>query len=190
MLGDLEEWTITNTSSVMHPWHIHDTHFWVTSVAGDTNIPRYLRGPKDVVMVRVDRPVVYRAEFLDFATAVPDTHQTYMEHCHILTHEDGGMMHQFAVIDTVIVNQLEQAKIEYWQIAPNPTTGSLSIKAQSKYPSTIRIFDVAGRLVSEEQLPPFHGSRDLRPLSDQPKGLYIVRWERRDGTANRKVILR
>lgn len=188
MLGDVEEWTITNNSQVAHPWHIHDTHFWVTSIDGDTNIPPQYRGPKDVMIVRDLQEVVYIAEFLDFATAVPDTHQTYMEHCHILTHEDGGMMHQFAVIDPLANVDFEEGEMR-WGVFPNPTQGRLNIHGESNKMSKIALYDMQGRRLWEENLAPFKGNRQLRSLDDLPKGLYLLRWERQDGNFHKKILL-
>ena len=188
MLGDVEEWTITNNSQVAHPWHIHDTHFWITSIDGDTAIPPQYRGPKDVMPVLDQQEVVYVAEFLDFGTAVPDTHQTYMEHCHILTHEDGGMMHQFAVIDPMAGVEVEAGEIA-WTVFPNPSQGQLSIHGKSPKASTVKLYDLQGRLVWEQELPAFNGNRRLKRMDGLTEGLYILQWNRTDGTWYRKVIL-
>jgi FtsP/CotA-like multicopper oxidase with cupredoxin domain len=102
-LGSTETWEITNTSGVAHPFHIHDVSFKIIKVSDATNIPNfpipdYFKGPKDVIFVQNNETISFTASFLDFSTA-PCPHNGYMYHCHILSHEDGGMMHQFVVID-------------------------------------------------------------------------------------------
>lgn len=81
-LGTVEEWTLTNTSTEQHPFHIHVNDFQVMSVNGK---PYDAHGLQDVVTIPIRGEVVIRNPFEDFAG-------TYVFHCHILNHEDGGMM--------------------------------------------------------------------------------------------------
>ena len=88
-LGTTEHWTITS-SMMAHPFHIHGCRFQVLSEDGAP--PRLeSRGWKDVVIVR------NRTELLvEFDNPAPRA-SPYMYHCHILEHEDAGMMGQFTV---------------------------------------------------------------------------------------------
>jgi FtsP/CotA-like multicopper oxidase with cupredoxin domain len=81
-LGDLEEWTIRNTSREQHPFHIHINDFQVKSVNGHR-----VRAPslQDTVVLPVHGRVVIRLRFTQFTGR-------FVFHCHILAHEDGGMM--------------------------------------------------------------------------------------------------
>jgi suppressor of ftsI len=81
-LGDLEEWTIINTSKEQHPFHIHVNDFQVMSINGHR-----VRAPslQDTVPLPVHGRVVIRLRFTDFTGR-------FVFHCHILNHEDGGMM--------------------------------------------------------------------------------------------------
>ena len=91
-LGDTEIWEIFNMSMVAHPFHIHDVQFYILD--RDGNIPpENERGRKDVVLVKQMETVRFIAKFEDFANEeVP-----YMYHCHMLQHEDEGLMGQFIV---------------------------------------------------------------------------------------------
>jgi len=80
--GSTEEWTVTNTSPLAHPFHIHVWPFTVTA-AGDG---RATTGtPQDVVLIPPRGWVRLRIPFTTFAGRS-------VYHCHILDHEDAGMM--------------------------------------------------------------------------------------------------
>ena len=92
-LGDTEIWEVMNASPLPHPFHIHDVHFLVLERNGEKpNIDQ--RGYKDTVLVMPGETVRLIMQFNDFAD--PDV--PYMFHCHMLEHEDGGMMGQFVVV--------------------------------------------------------------------------------------------
>jgi FtsP/CotA-like multicopper oxidase with cupredoxin domain len=81
-LGTVQEWSLTNASPMVHPFHIHTDYFQVMSVNG-RSYPA--RGRQDTVVLPVNGHVVIRIEFEHF------TGKTVF-HCHILDHEDRGMM--------------------------------------------------------------------------------------------------
>ncbi len=92
-LGDIEIWEIENATPLAHPFHIHDIQFRVLDRDGEPSLP-HERGLKDTVLVDAGSVVRVIAEFADFA----DPKHPYMYHCHILEHEDAGMMGQFVVV--------------------------------------------------------------------------------------------
>ncbi|MBK9736579.1 MAG: multicopper oxidase domain-containing protein [Saprospiraceae bacterium] len=98
-LGDIEIWEIHSKSNAYHPFHIHDIQFYILSRNGVLP-PLNERGRKDVVAVAPNEIVRFIAKFDDFGEGVP-----YMYHCHILPHEDKGMMGQFIVKKNVYVNK-------------------------------------------------------------------------------------
>ncbi|MEX0992143.1 MAG: multicopper oxidase family protein [Actinomycetota bacterium] len=81
-LGTVEEWTLKNTTDEEHPFHIHVNDFQVMSVNGK---PYHAAGMQDVVLIPAHGEVVIRMPFDDYAG-------TFVFHCHILGHEDPGMM--------------------------------------------------------------------------------------------------
>jgi blue copper oxidase len=91
-LDDVEIWEITNNSNIEHPFHIHDVQFYILDIDGAAP-PAYKAGRKDVVQVKAGETVRFITKFEDFA----DNDFPFMYHCHILPHEDKGMMGQFIV---------------------------------------------------------------------------------------------
>ncbi len=97
--GTLEEWTIRNDTDEVHDFHIHQVHFVIESVDGEEIHPRTWR---DTVLVpaqrrRGARSIPGTARILvDFRN--PAIRGTFVFHCHMLDHEDGGMMATIKVI--------------------------------------------------------------------------------------------
>jgi FtsP/CotA-like multicopper oxidase with cupredoxin domain len=95
-VGAVEDWTIENRALETHAFHIHQIHFKLLEVDGkpvahndmmDTVAIPYWegKGPYHSVKVRMD--------FSD-----PTIAGTFLFHCHILLHEDLGMMHKILVL--------------------------------------------------------------------------------------------
>ncbi|MCA9709984.1 MAG: multicopper oxidase domain-containing protein, partial [Myxococcales bacterium] len=106
--GAVEIWTLENTTMLAHPFHIHDIHFHILDIDADGAGPMqasapeaWQAGPKDTVLVPGGAAVRFIGQFSDFAVDPTgpggNADAAYMYHCHILPHEDGGMMGQFAV---------------------------------------------------------------------------------------------
>jgi FtsP/CotA-like multicopper oxidase with cupredoxin domain len=92
-LGAAETWVFENKTQMLHPMHIHDVQFRILSRNGAPPAAREA-GLKDVVLTQPGEKVELRLAFADFA----DPLTPYMMHCHILEHEDAGMMAQFTVV--------------------------------------------------------------------------------------------
>ncbi|MFS2223070.1 multicopper oxidase CueO [Pantoea sp. B65] len=91
-LGDYEKWTISGEGDAMlHPFHIHGAQFRILSENGKPP-EAHRSGWKD--MVRVEG---WRSEVLVRFNYVADAQHAYMAHCHLLEHEDSGMMLGFTV---------------------------------------------------------------------------------------------
>jgi FtsP/CotA-like multicopper oxidase with cupredoxin domain len=89
--GAVEEWTIRNITGELHEFHMHQVHFLVEAVNG-VEIPKKQQQLYDVFQLgywtgQGDPPSIKIK--LDFRG--PDTGD-FVYHCHILDHEDGGMM--------------------------------------------------------------------------------------------------
>ena len=91
--GDTERWTITVADGI-HTFHVHQTQFQILEINGEPPPPEDA-GWEDTVLVTEDREVVIAARFDSYTN--PDI--PYMFHCHVLDHEDTGMMGQFRVVD-------------------------------------------------------------------------------------------
>ncbi|MEV5438586.1 multicopper oxidase domain-containing protein [Streptomyces sp. NPDC052682] len=92
--GTTEVWTVRNSNGMPHNFHVHDVQFRVLEVNGSPPPPA-LGGPKDTVFV--PHGTTMRLALRFSGPADPDT--PYMYHCHLLYHEDEGMMGQFVVVD-------------------------------------------------------------------------------------------
>lgn len=89
-----ERWFITNEHFLAHNLHIHNARFLIHSIGGAPPVVE-LQGWKDTVYAPPSRTVIVDVEF---GTAT-DPNLPYMFHCHMLQHEDAGMMAQFVVVN-------------------------------------------------------------------------------------------
>lgn len=100
--GTVEEWTILNPTGEWHVFHIHQTDFQVTEING---VPQPFVGHQDNVNVAFQpddaSPPGQVKVLIDFRN--PLTIGKFVYHCHILEHEDGGMM---AVAEVVAPSQM------------------------------------------------------------------------------------
>lgn len=95
--GATEVWEIKNASPMAHPFHAHAVQYQILERDGKPATGVDL-GWKDTFLVQPGGSVKIIAKF-DPIINVGD----YMYHCHILEHEDAGMMGYFKVGDTGIV---------------------------------------------------------------------------------------
>jgi spore coat protein A, manganese oxidase len=89
-IGTTETWTFSGASRI-HAVHIHGTDFRVLSRDGAPP-PAWEDGLKETVLVHPKETVVVELRFTDNLG-------TYVFHCHVLEHEDNGMMAQYQVTD-------------------------------------------------------------------------------------------
>ena len=90
-LGNIEEWTIRNDSDDFHVFHIHQIGFQVVEVNGK---PVPFAGYVDTVRVPERGEVKLRMPFTDRLIL-----GRFMFHCHVLRHEDKGMMANIEIYD-------------------------------------------------------------------------------------------
>jgi FtsP/CotA-like multicopper oxidase with cupredoxin domain len=91
--GAVEEWRIENRTEELHGFHMHQIHFLVTAV-NDVPIPKKQQQLYDVFEVPFwngDAGVPYPSITAKLDFRGPDIGD-FVYHCHILDHEDGGMM--------------------------------------------------------------------------------------------------
>ncbi|GAB3659111.1 multicopper oxidase domain-containing protein [Glycomyces tarimensis] len=91
--GTTEVWEVSNSDGFLHNFHVHDVQFQVLTVDGEAP-PPHLSGWKDTVQLEPQVPYRLAMRFSDYT----DPNMPYMFHCHILLHEDSGMMGQFVVL--------------------------------------------------------------------------------------------
>ena len=88
-----EIWELENRSRMAHPFHVHNTQFRILDRDGRSVGPAE-QGLKDTVLLRAGERARILTRFEDYT----DPNLPYMYHCHILEHEDAGMMGQFTVV--------------------------------------------------------------------------------------------
>lgn len=175
-LNNTETWQITSSSVFGHPFHIHDVQFNILSVNGVAPTAAQA-GWKDVVFIPArtspSSPAVVKfiAKFDDYA----DSLHPFMFHCHILLHEDEGMMGQFVVkapnVTTGITQHQKDAKD--FILYPNPANDKLYVSfvdptMQAYY---IRITNAVGKTLFMLPRPELESGIDISSLS---AGIYFI----------------
>jgi FtsP/CotA-like multicopper oxidase with cupredoxin domain len=81
-LGAVEEWTVLNKHEDDHVFHIHTNPFQMVAINGEKLVEQDWR---DTVVVPRNGSVTFRSRFLDFTGR-------FVHHCHMMNHEELGMM--------------------------------------------------------------------------------------------------
>ena len=95
--GDVEDWIIENRTQELHAFHIHQLHFLLVEWNGVPVDEPFLRDTINVAYwdgkSKQYPSVKLRMDFRD-----PNIIGTFVYHCHLLEHEDGGMMGVIRVV--------------------------------------------------------------------------------------------
>ena len=183
-LNNIEIWTLNNQSPIAHPFHIHDVQFYITELNGLAPPPN-MEGRKDVVLVPAMQTVKFITKFETFC----DSMAGYMYHCHMLPHEDEGMMGQFVVTCPTGLG-VSDLNIESDDILvfPNPSSSKITVKClNNDLISEVAIYDYSGRIVfakSDLNLNEF-----VFDLDSQPSGIYFIEIKTQEGINYRKLNL-
>jgi FtsP/CotA-like multicopper oxidase with cupredoxin domain len=95
--GDVEDWIIENRSTELHAFHIHQLHFLLVGWSGVPVNEPFLRDTVNVPYFN-GRSLEYPSVRLRMDFRDPDMIGTFVYHCHLLEHEDGGMMGTIRVL--------------------------------------------------------------------------------------------
>lgn len=184
-LNNIEIWQLTNSTMVAHPFHIHDVQFYVLDRDGNLP-PLNERGRKDVVLINSNETVRFITKFEDFA----DSLNPYMYHCHVLMHEDDGMMGQFIVKPASGVGiknfKLNDVTVKVY---PNPANNIMNIdinEIDHTQPLQLTIYDVLGKTVYSSSL-----SQMLNTVntSHWSKGVYTISLSQYQNSIYKKIII-
>ena len=185
-LNNVEIWKWVNNTFIAHPIHIHDMHFYILSINGNPPLAQEA-GRKDVVLVLPGDSIEFITRFETFADAtVP-----YMYHCHLLHHEDDGMMGSLLVLDTLSSSiQIIKNSSLYLKAYPNPSKEEWNITGTSRYPiNAATLFDVSGRVVTS-----LISVQNFNEISLQinntklSKGVYVLQLENGDSVQSIQLI--
>jgi bilirubin oxidase len=184
-INNIEIWKLVNQTMVAHPFHIHDVQFFILDRNGIPPTQSEL-GRKDVVLVPPGDSLRFITKFTDYA----DSLIPYMYHCHILMHEDGGMMGQFVVMPNTSVginkNALTNNEIK---IYPNPASKKFYIELNNFVPENkinMDVYNTTGELILSRDL----NKRSTSVNSDSwPSGIYFINLKIDNYTVSRKLII-
>ncbi len=186
-LNNTEIWSITNQSGIAHPFHIHDVQFYVLDRNGNPP-PASEQGRKDVILIRPQETVRFITKFEDFANdPVP-----YMFHCHMLIHEDGGMMLQFEVVDDLIGINEQQSENSNFVIYPNPVSnGKIDIEMLDENTAIkmIEICSLDGKSILSSTFKGWQTISDY-DVSRLKKGVYLVKVFTKESYYSQKIIIK
>lgn len=184
-LDNIEIWTLVNQTPIAHPFHIHDVQFYITEINGAAP-PANMAGRKDVVLVPGGgQTVKFIAKFETFC----DSMATYMYHCHMLPHEDDGMMGQFNVIcpTKVGVNEID-SDLNDLVVFPNPASNKVTLKFNSKEKILdITLYDYSGKLIFIKNK--INETEVSISTNNQPSGIYFIEVKTTQGITYRKLNL-
>jgi blue copper oxidase len=143
--GNTEIWIWINKTLVAHPIHIHDIHFFILDINGKLP-PKSQQGKKDVVLVLPGDTVRFLTKFEDFS----DSTTPYMYHCHLLHHEDDGMMGSFLVLPqkkSGIYNFSDNLSV--LKLYPNPASEYINLELSQLLTTKadLRLTDMLGRQI-------------------------------------------
>lgn len=185
-LDNIEIWQLTNLTMVAHPFHLHDVPFFILDRDGNLP-PMWERGKKDVVLVYPNETVRFITKFTDFT----DTLVPYMFHCHILMHEDDGMMGQFVVGSTVTgihnYSGIESGMVIY----PNPSSNAVTISIKdfhNESDASFRIYDVLGGLIYFSGM--LQNASTTINTSNYSSGIYTVQLKTNKKISTQKLIIK
>jgi FtsP/CotA-like multicopper oxidase with cupredoxin domain len=89
--GTVEDWIIENRSNELHAFHIHQLHFMLIDYMGRPVNDPFLRDTVNVPYYN-GRALEYPSIKVRMDFRSPNTVGDFVYHCHLLEHEDGGMM--------------------------------------------------------------------------------------------------
>ena len=172
-LDNTEIWTVQNNSGISHPFHVHDVQFYILDIDGNPP-PASAQGWKDTYLVPAGGSTMrFITKFEDFA----DDTVPYMYHCHMLTHEDTGMMGQFVVVDVLGLNDFE--KNDDLLIYPNPSEGvymTMQLKDALETIQSYAIINELGQIVSYYKIHSNEISNKFSfPIHELASGKYFIK---------------
>ncbi len=169
-VGDVEEWTMVNTSSEVHPFHIHINDFMITEINGEKQDPPVWW---DVFIIPPKGNFKFRTRFdrFDGKTVL---------HCQNIVHEDLGMM-QVVEIQPKNSSVDDINPIDLKGVYPNPVIGDLQ-NINFDLPEflhdkdiKVEVFDMSGKRLYENNVVGQPQNQLSVDVSDYTKGSYFYK---------------
>ena len=165
--GAYEIWTVQNFSAALHPFHIHGGFFYILDRSGMPPEPLEA-GKKDVVRLAGNESIRFIMRFPDY----PDPEYSFMYHCHLLQHEDDGMMAQFIIVDSTFYNSVLEPDQVLSKLYPNPSVDLVTVEFlwMSR---TLVVSNIQGQVAQRINLKKQKEFVQLE-ISNLPSGVYNV----------------
>jgi predicted secreted protein len=137
--------------------------------------------------------VLYDGETMIASIAAKETDNTYTfagltEGTHtlgVMATDQSGNESDMVTVDTEIVISVEDNKLDYFTLYPNPTTGIVNILTNSSAIATLEVYNMTGKLIMTTDF-----TKDYRlDLTDVNSGLYFIYLKTEDGVQVEKLIL-
>jgi blue copper oxidase len=156
--------------------------FYILDINGAAPPPG-LAGRKDVVLVPSQQTVRFITRFEHFCDTVP-----YMYHCHMLKHEDEGMIGQFTVQCLNVGLKTNADETSSFQVYPNPAEEFVLFSTGPGIGKrSVRLYDQCGRLVASTE----SNERNLKlSVNDLASGFYFAEINTEGKTVTRKLAIR
>lgn len=139
-INTVEKWRITNNTHISHPFHIHEGQFIIDNING-TAPDAVDAAYQDVVFIPPMQYAEVIKTFVDFA----DDMVPYMYHCHMLHHEDDGMMGSFTVVAQDAVEELQRPQVTLY---PNPAQSAQVLQIHAEVPvNSMHLINTLGETV-------------------------------------------
>lgn len=181
-LNSVEKWRITNNTGIAHPFHKHDLHFYLLNINGGA-VPDFEKGKKDVVLVMPQQYVEFITKFEDFA----DDSIPYMYHCHLLHHEDDGMMGSFRVLDTTSIAGITPVQQNDFVIYPNPVSTQINVafKNENQFVE-IELKNMMGQLILSQNTG--NSTKASLSVTELSMGMYIIQLKSKNKIITQKIL--
>lgn len=183
-LDSTEIWELTNSTMIAHPFHIHDIEFFVLDINGNPPPPEYA-GLKDVILVQPDDTVRFITKFTTFSDPVVP----YMFHCHLLHHEDDGMMGTFLVIDAATIGISEAASPDVsLSVYPNPASDNITMTWEGFEAEELEIYNALGQNILDQKIK--SSEQDITVGTGHlPSGIYYILLNGDGRSAKKKLVI-
>ncbi len=169
-LNNTEIWVLQNQTMVAHPIHIHDVQFYILDRDGNPVPPAEL-GRKDVVLVLPNETVRFITKFEDFSDSIVP----YVFHCHILMHEDDGMMGQFLVLKGATGIDTQSSELIAPVVYPNPADDRVNIDFNQHVTGDVSIYNFYGQTMLTSSV--LNKSFVAIDVKDLTTGIYFINFK-------------
>lgn len=135
-LGRADEWKLTSTGAQAHPFHIHVNPFFVVSETDNaTGVSTPVNLWRDTLLVDGRRTYTFRTRYENYLG-------DFVIHCHLLDHEDQGMMQGIRVVNSAYEVGTKIARPYWaprWEL-PDETGAKKSLDSLLGKRATILVF--------------------------------------------------